>query len=195
MLRPLLCPCCCCCCCCTVGGIIGFALVFGGRDGVVWYAPANYFPFIAGIVPVIISWFLSPLLAGLITLIIFLLIRTFVLRRAQSTKIAFWVLPILICLTFFINLFFILVSAARVLSVVGVFESCWLQQAYLFCMQSHHVDSCVLPARTQHNLCTSHLPSPTARLTHQCSQSPTTHPQSQLLLPPNFMCACIVMPS
>jgi phosphate/sulfate permease len=94
----------------AVGGIIGFSLVFGGGDAVVWYAPAKEFPYIAGIVPVVISWFLSPLLAALITLVLFLLIRTLVLRRANSTKIAFWVLPVLILLTFFINLFFILVS-------------------------------------------------------------------------------------
>jgi sodium-dependent phosphate transporter len=84
--------------------------VYGGGSAVVWYAPAKDFPFIAGIVPVVISWFLSPLLAALITLVLFLAIRTLVLRRAASTKIAFWVLPILILLTFFINLFFILVS-------------------------------------------------------------------------------------
>jgi hypothetical protein len=55
--------------------------------------------------------FLSPLLAALVTLVLFLLIRTFVLRRANSTKIAFWTLPVLLLLTFFINLFFILVCA------------------------------------------------------------------------------------
>lgn len=59
--------------------------------------------------------FLSPLLAALITLILFLLVRTFVLRRQNSTRIAFYVLPILMLLTFFINLFFILVRVcARV---------------------------------------------------------------------------------
>jgi sodium-dependent phosphate transporter len=94
----------------AVGGIIGFSIVFAGGSGVIWYAPAKDFPYIAGIVPVVISWFLSPLLAALITLILFLIVRTVVLRRANSTKIAFWVLPILILLTFFINLFFILVS-------------------------------------------------------------------------------------
>jgi hypothetical protein len=31
-------------------------------------------------------------------------VRTLVLRRANSTKIAFWVLPVLMLLTFFINL-------------------------------------------------------------------------------------------
>jgi sodium-dependent phosphate transporter len=84
--------------------------VFAGGSGVIWYAPAKDFPYIAGIVPVVISWFLSPLLAALITLILFLIVRTVVLRHANSTKIAFWVLPVLILLTFFINLFFILVS-------------------------------------------------------------------------------------
>jgi sodium-dependent phosphate transporter len=97
--------------CPAVGGIIGFALVFGGAGGVVWYEPTKDFPYVTGIIPVIISWFLSPLLAALITLVLFLIIRTFVLRRTNSTKVAFWVLPILMVLTFFINLFFILVSA------------------------------------------------------------------------------------
>ena len=96
-----------------IGGIIGFALVFAGADGVVWYEPIKEFPYVSGIVPVVISWFLSPLLAALITLVLFLIIRTLVLRRANSTKVAFWVLPVLMVLTFFINLFFILVSGPK----------------------------------------------------------------------------------
>jgi hypothetical protein len=108
LVRPALSP--------AVGGIIGFSLVFGGGDAVVWYAPVKDFPYIAGIVPVVISWFLSPLLAALITLVLFLLIRTLVLRRANSAKIAFWVLPVLILMTFFINLFFILVSGVGVVN-------------------------------------------------------------------------------
>jgi sodium-dependent phosphate transporter len=84
--------------------------VFGGSDAVVWYEPIKDFPYISGIVPVVISWFMSPLLAALITLVLFIIIRSVVLRRVNSTKIAFWVLPVLMILTFFINLFFILVS-------------------------------------------------------------------------------------
>jgi sodium-dependent phosphate transporter len=93
-----------------IGGIMGFALVFGGADAVVWYEPSPDFPFMKGIGPIVMSWFLSPLLAAIVTLVLFLIIRTLVLRRANSTKIAFWVLPVLMILTFFINLFFILVS-------------------------------------------------------------------------------------
>jgi sodium-dependent phosphate transporter len=57
----------------------------------------------AGIVPIIVSWFTSPLLAALITLVLFLIIRTLVLRRKASTAIAFWVLPVLMLFTFFIS--------------------------------------------------------------------------------------------
>lgn len=35
-----------------VGGIIGFALAFGGGSAVVWYEPKADFPYINGIVPV-----------------------------------------------------------------------------------------------------------------------------------------------
>jgi hypothetical protein len=37
-----------------------------------------------------------------VCLIIFLLIRTVVLRRPNSTKIAFWVLPVLIIVTIWV---------------------------------------------------------------------------------------------
>lgn len=84
--------------------------MFGGGNAVVWYEPKADFPYIGGITPIVISWFLSPLLAALVTLVLFLIIRTAVLRRVNSTKIAFWVLPLLLLFTFFINLFFILVS-------------------------------------------------------------------------------------
>ena len=107
-----------------IGGIMGFALVFGGADAVVWYEPSPDFPFMKGIGPIIISWFLSPVLAAIITLIIFLIVRTLVLRRPNSTKVAFWVLPVLMMMTFFINLFFILVSGGLVrLSICTAFAT------------------------------------------------------------------------
>jgi hypothetical protein len=39
----------------TVGGILGFALVFGGAKGVVWAERQKDFPFVGGIVPIVIS--------------------------------------------------------------------------------------------------------------------------------------------
>lgn len=88
----------------------GFAMAFGGGSAVTWYEPRPDFPYVRGIAPIVVSWFLSPLLAALITLVFFLIIRTFVLRRQNSTKIAFWVLPLLIFFTIFVSLLFVLVS-------------------------------------------------------------------------------------
>lgn len=61
-------------------------------------------------IPIILSWFISPLLAALITLIMFVIVRTAVLRRANSTKLAFYLMPIFVLVCIFINLFFVLVS-------------------------------------------------------------------------------------
>ncbi|WIA18457.1 hypothetical protein OEZ85_009915 [Tetradesmus obliquus] len=108
-----------------IGGVIGFALVFGGGNAVVWYEPKADFPYVGGIVPVVISWFLSPLMAALITLVLFLLVRTLVLRRAASTKIAFWVLPVLMLLTFFINLFFILTKGVKSIVTIAPSDAAW----------------------------------------------------------------------
>ena len=96
-----------------IGGIMGFALVFGGSSAVVWFEPKAEFPFIGGVVPIVISWFLSPLAAALITLIMFLIVRTAVLRRKNSTKLAFILLPVFLLITVWINVFFIITKGAK----------------------------------------------------------------------------------
>lgn len=112
-----------------IGGILGFALVFGGGKAVTWYKATDKFPYIGGMVPVFVSWFLSPLMAALITLVIFIIIRTVVLRRANSTKIAFWVLPVLVFVTIWVNLFFILTKGARNLVSIPEAKGAWIAAA------------------------------------------------------------------
>ncbi|WIA17922.1 hypothetical protein OEZ85_009416 [Tetradesmus obliquus] len=108
-----------------VGGIIGFSLAYGGGNAVTWYEPKKgSLP--AGIVPIIISWFLSPIAAALVCLIIFLLIRTLVLRRPNSTKVAFWVLPVLIIVTIWVNLFFILTKGVRNTVSIELDTAAWI---------------------------------------------------------------------
>jgi hypothetical protein len=63
-----------------------------------------------GVVPIVVSWFLSPLLAAIICIFFFVTIRTFVLRRQNAVKLTFYILPLLLFITLFINLLFILVS-------------------------------------------------------------------------------------
>lgn len=65
----------CTCLCCAVGAIIGFSLVWGKGGGVQWSSATNTFPYVAGVVPIVLSWIISPLLAGILALIIFLVTR------------------------------------------------------------------------------------------------------------------------
>ncbi len=51
------------------------------------------FPPYKGVVPIICSWFFSPILTAAAAAIIFFITRTLVLRKANSFKLAFWVLP------------------------------------------------------------------------------------------------------
>jgi hypothetical protein len=92
----------------AVGGIIGFALVYGGGGAVQWATPdPAAFPPVKGVVPIILSWFFSPILTGLASAITFYIVRTAVLRRANSYNLAYWVLPIAVIITTFINVFFV----------------------------------------------------------------------------------------
>lgn len=96
-----------------IGAICGFALVWNGVDGVQWNLRIKEFPYSRGMVPVICSWFVSPISAGIASSIIFFTNRICVLRRKNSTKLSFWVLPILVFLTIFINLQFVLYKGAQ----------------------------------------------------------------------------------
>lgn len=49
----------------TVGGVVGFALVYGGGDAVIWAGRTSSFPYLTGVVVIVASWFISPLLAGM----------------------------------------------------------------------------------------------------------------------------------
>ncbi len=95
---------------------MGFSLVYGGLSGVLWNEKKGDFPFSKGFLPVVLSWFFSPIMAGVISSIIFLLNRTCILRRANPTIKAILSLPILLFFTFFINLMFVL-AKVRPLSV------------------------------------------------------------------------------
>ncbi|WIA29452.1 hypothetical protein OEZ86_011953 [Tetradesmus obliquus] len=86
-------------------------VVFGGSNAVVWYEPKADFPY------------------ALITFVLFLAVRTLVLRRAESTTIAFYVLPLLILLTLFINLFFILTKGVKGIVTISAEKGAWLAAA------------------------------------------------------------------
>lgn len=98
---------------CAVGAIMGFALCFGGAGAVQWATPdPGSFPPYKGVVPIILSWFFSPVLTGAASAFIFFMVRTFVMRRENARNLVFWVLPIAVMITVFINIFFVFTKGA-----------------------------------------------------------------------------------
>ena len=55
----------------------------------------------------VLSWVFSPILSALAAMIIFLGVRTAVLRRQNSYFLSLWLLPVFTALTFWIIAFFI----------------------------------------------------------------------------------------
>ena len=92
---------------------MGFSLVYGGWNGVLWHEERGDFPYTKGFLPVVLSWFFSPFLGGILSAIIFYLNRLCILRRKNSANLAIWSLPVLLFLTTFINLMFVLAKGAK----------------------------------------------------------------------------------
>ncbi|XP_048876579.1 sodium-dependent phosphate transporter 1-B [Brienomyrus brachyistius] len=91
---------------CIVGATIGFSLVAKGKDGVRWNQ----------LIKIVGSWFLSPVLSGLMSALVFVLIRKLILRKEDPVPSGLRALPIFYAVTIGINLFSILFSAKDVAS-------------------------------------------------------------------------------
>ena len=87
----------------TVGGIVGMAMAYRGAECVVWYEKEDVFPFLKGISSIVASWVLSPVFSGILAVMLFVSVRTFVLRSENCFERSFWVYPILVCATIAVN--------------------------------------------------------------------------------------------
>ena len=99
-----------------IGGIIGFAMTYKGAKGVNWMisdTSGTSFPPVKGVIPIVISWFISPILTGMASALIFLLSRTLVLRRQNSYQLSFYTIPFLVLLTTWINIYFVFTKGAK----------------------------------------------------------------------------------
>ncbi|KAL2629285.1 hypothetical protein R1flu_013971 [Riccia fluitans] len=97
-----------------IGGIIGFALVWDGGDAVMWAKrdPGSFPPY-KGVISIVLSWFISPLLTAAVAALIFFIVRTCVLRQRNAYTLAFWTLPPFVLITVFINMFFVFTKGAK----------------------------------------------------------------------------------
>ena len=100
-----------------VGGMIGMTMVARGSNCVTWLAKSNEFPYVKGVVAIIISWLLSPIISGLFASAMFYVLRLFILRSKDSYKRIQYGFPLLVASTFTINTFFIVYKGAKFLKL------------------------------------------------------------------------------
>uniref|UniRef100_A0A667ZSE8 Phosphate transporter n=1 Tax=Myripristis murdjan TaxID=586833 RepID=A0A667ZSE8_9TELE len=92
---------------CIVGSTIGFSMVAIGTKGVQWMQ----------LVKIVSSWFISPLLSGLMSGLLFLLIRHFILNKDDSVPNGLRALPLFYASTIGINTFSIMYTGAPLLGL------------------------------------------------------------------------------
>uniref|UniRef100_A0A671XPA9 Phosphate transporter n=1 Tax=Sparus aurata TaxID=8175 RepID=A0A671XPA9_SPAAU len=92
---------------CIVGATIGFSMVAIGTKGVQWMQ----------LVKIVSSWFISPLLSGLMSGLLFMLIRHFILNKDDCVPNGLRALPLFYASTIGINTFSILYTGAPLLGL------------------------------------------------------------------------------
>jgi len=90
---------------CIVGATIGFSLVARGQQGVKWLE----------LLRIVGSWFLSPLLSGIMSGIVFYIVRHFILHKKNPVPNGLRALPVFYAITMGINLFSIMFTGAPML--------------------------------------------------------------------------------
>lgn len=88
--------------------------MWDGSDAVVWAEKdSGSFPPYKGVVSIVLAWFVAPVLTGLASAIIFGIVRFLVLRRKNAYQLSFWVLPPMVLVTVFINIYFVFTKGAK----------------------------------------------------------------------------------
>lgn len=90
---------------CIVGATIGFSMVARGHQGVKWIE----------ILRIVASWFLSPVLSGIMSGILFYFVRKFILNKDNPVPNGLRALPVFYAITMGINLFSIMFTGAPLL--------------------------------------------------------------------------------
>lgn len=97
-----------------IGSIIGFSLVYKGKDGVLWALPdSSSFPPYKGVAPIFFSWVISPVLTAIASATVFGLCKHLVLRRSNPMIKSAIVLPFAMFLTIWVNVYFVFTKGAK----------------------------------------------------------------------------------
>lgn len=93
-----------------VGSTIGFSLVARGTQGLKWSTLGT----------IVGSWFISPVMSGIVSISLFVLIRKFILRSSDPLKAGLASLPVFYGATFFINFISIILDGPKLLYMDNV---------------------------------------------------------------------------
>lgn len=96
-----------------VGGIMGFSLVYKGADGIIWTKPIDEFPYTTGFVPIVISWFTSPVISGVLAALMYLSLKYSIFKSQRNIQYIPYLLPPLVGTTVFIEALFVISKGAK----------------------------------------------------------------------------------
>lgn len=105
-----------------IGSLVGVGLAFRGSKAVVWLSPGSGLARLKGVVGVVLSWVISPVLSGILGVIVFLLVRHTVLRSKNPVRNGFLFLPFFYALTVAIVIFFIIYKGSPKLKLADRFS-------------------------------------------------------------------------
>lgn len=92
-----------------IGSLIGVGLAYRGSSAVVWWpAKGGFGERMKGVVGVILSWIISPVLSAIFAVLFFLIVRTAVLRRKDPYRNGLWFIPGFYGFAVFIAVFFVI---------------------------------------------------------------------------------------
>lgn len=100
-----------------IGSLVGVGLAYRGGSAVVWLSSGGGLSALKGVVGVIISWVISPVLSSVFAIVMFLIVRTLVLRRKDSFKAGLMFMPLFYGVTVAVTIFFIIYKGDKRFSI------------------------------------------------------------------------------
>lgn len=92
----------------VIGALVGVGIAFRGPSTVIWISDGSGFNKLRGLVGLILSWIISPLLSGVFGIVFFFLVRTAVLRRKNPYRAGLLFMPLFYAFTVALAIFFII---------------------------------------------------------------------------------------
>jgi sodium-dependent phosphate transporter len=103
-----------------VVGVIGMSLVARGASSIYWgSSTTESFPHVTGVLSIMLSWMLSPILSGVCAALLFVIIRSTVLRTSEPFRNALIAFPVVVGCTMTINVYFLLVKGTSTAEHTG----------------------------------------------------------------------------